>query len=482
MVKAIQLKNHPFRFLLYLEWGLLAVAMVSMVNGLETAPGRGVREGLRSGGFRGGGGLREGLNEGIRQGLAQGGHGGAPPPMFGWEHGPLIALILLIIFGLMGLYLPMGKISKLGHVLGQVLLVLLASAAVFNSGRAFPAVYLVLVIRSCLMFGLVGRITMTGVVFILFLTGLRFRVRSFLGLGRRLPPPIRERLQELIMGFQLNFIVLFGLSLLLVVLLINALLTERQSQKRLQHANQALRQSTQEIEKLAMDQERNRIARDIHDTLGHSLTALNIQLESALKLLEKDPSKAQQFMGNAKRLGSQSLREVRQSVATLRQDPLAGQTLESAIAQLLQNVQNRPDQNEPDQTTQLTITQQIQLNRPLPSNLNVILYRIVQEGLTNIVKHAKASHVHLQLAASAKVATLTLEDNGIGFYTAQARTGFGLQSMRDRAEAIGGTFSVTSTPRPPQTPKHTTSNRNFSNSGTQIQISLPIPKALPQQL
>ncbi len=112
------------------------------------------------------------------------------------------------------------------------------------------------------------------------------------------------------MGFQLNFVVLFGLSLLLVVLLINALLTERQSQQRLQQANQELRQSAQEIEKLAMDQERNRIARDIHDSLGHSLTALNIQLESGLKLWHKDPPRAEQFLKEAKRLGSQSLAEV----------------------------------------------------------------------------------------------------------------------------------------------------------------------------
>jgi signal transduction histidine kinase len=425
MSRAIQLNDHPFRFLLYLEWGLLTVAIVSLLNAPPSHLDR---------------------------------HGGPPP---GWEHSPLIALIPLIFFGLMGLYLPVGKLPRLGHTLAQILLILLSLAAASNDGRITPVVYLVLVIRGCLMFGLIGRIVLTVTAFALFLVGLQFRVRSLSGISARLPLPAQHRLQGLIMSFQINFVVLFGLSLLLVVLLINALLTERQSQWRLQQANQDLRESAQAIEKLAMDQERSRIARDIHDALGHSLTALNIQIESALKLWEKDPGRAQQFLGNAKRLGSQSLQEVRQSVATLRQDPLSGDTLENAIARLLKDLENKDTgnkdaENNPASTFGLTITQDIQLICPLPANLSAILYRIVQEGLTNIIKHANASHIHLHLVSSAAIVTLTLEDNGTGFNPNQARTGFGLQSMRDRAESTGGTFTITSA------------------SGTRIQVSLPL--------
>jgi signal transduction histidine kinase len=421
MSRAIQLNNHPFRFLLYIEWGLLAVAIISVLDAPPARMGR---------------------------------HNGPPP---GWEHSPSIALVPLIFFGLMGLYLPVGKLSRLSHTLAQILLILLillSSASAFNDGRIIPVVYLVLVIRGCLMFGLVGRIVLAGTAFTLFLVGLQFRLRSLSGISRRLPPQAQHRLEGLIMSFQINFIVLFGLSLLLVVLLINALLTERQSQRRLQQANQNLRQSAQEIEKLAMDQERSRIARDIHDALGHSLTALNIQIESALKLWEKDPHRAQQFLSNAKRLGSQSLQEVRQSVATLRQDPLAGDTLENAIARLLQDVENNP-------AHAVTVTPDIQLSRPLPANLSAILYRIVQEGLTNIIKHANASHIHLHLVSSEAIATLTLEDNGTGFNPSLARTGFGLQSMRDRAESTGGTFILTSP--------------TAHSSGTRLQVSLPLP-------
>ena len=195
----------------------------------------------------------------------------------------------------------------------------------------------------------------------------------------------------------------------------------------------------------------SRIARDIHDALGHSLTALNIQLESALKLMDKDPPRAQQFLKEAKRLGSQSLQEVRHSVAALRQDPLAGKSLEDAVTKLLQDL--KKDQS-------LQVTQTISIARPLPANLTVILYRIVQEGLTNIVKHAKAGQVHLHLVSSAAVVTLTLEDDGKGFNQRQASTGFGLQSMGDRAKAVGGTFTVTSP--------------SSASGGTRLQASLPI--------
>ncbi len=156
-------------------------------------------------------------------------------------------------------------------------------------------------------------------------------------------------------------------------------------------------------------------------------------------------------------------------MATLRQDPLGGESLEAAIQHLVEDLQN-------DATgmTPLTITPALQINRPLPANLKVILYRIAQEGLTNIVKHAEASDVHLQIVTSKAIATLTLEDNGKGFQLEQASTGFGLQSMRDRAEAAGGTFSLRSIQCSIQRSDRS-DHANRPNSGTRLQVSLPLP-------
>jgi signal transduction histidine kinase len=255
------------------------------------------------------------------------------------------------------------------------------------------------------------------------------------------PPRIAERLHGLIDTIQLNLTFLFGLALAFVLLLVNALINERVSQEKLKAANAQLRQSAQEIERLAMAQERSRIARDIHDSLGHSLTALNLQLEGAQKLFAKHPAKAQAFLAEAKRLGSVALSEVRQSVAAIRSDPLQGQSLPDAITALLNNFQ---------QTTGIQPTADLRFPAHVPTNISAVLYRIVQEGLTNIVKHAQASAVSIRLSTQALGATtliqLVLQDNGQGFELSQTSTGYGLQGIKERAEALKGTVEIKSQP------------------------------------
>ncbi|MEM1281467.1 MAG: histidine kinase, partial [Cyanobacteria bacterium P01_H01_bin.152] len=112
----------------------------------------------------------------------------------------------------------------------------------------------------------------------------------------------------------------------------NALLSERERREELRQANQKLRASAAQIEKLAMNQERSRIAREIHDSLGHALTGLNIQLEGTLKLWDAHPTKARAFVTQAKEMGSTALNETRQAVTTLRQTPRVQQDLAIAIA------------------------------------------------------------------------------------------------------------------------------------------------------
>jgi signal transduction histidine kinase len=132
---------------------------------------------------------------------------------------------------------------------------------------------------------------------------------------------------------------MFLVLLVFLLLFMNALLSERQRREELRQANQKLRESAAQIEKLAMNQERTRIAREIHDSLGHALTGLNIQLEGALKLWDANPDQARTFVAQAKEMGSTALYETRQAVATLRQMPLSQQDLAGAIAPLTQRLQ-----------------------------------------------------------------------------------------------------------------------------------------------
>lgn len=348
---------------------------------------------------------------------------------------PLVTVGCLLLFGLLGLYLPTkGFWLRLGHLTLQIALILVASGLMLRGARLFPFIYLVLVIRSCLMVGLMGRVAVTALAFLLFMTTLSLKFRGLRGFG---PSHIPRPMRHLIGSLQMNLVVFFGLSLVFTLLLVNALLNERTIQNRLQKANEDLKRSAVQVKQLATAQERSRIAREIHDSLGHSLTALNIQLEGALKLAQRDPQKSQTLLAEAKRLGSVALQDVRQSVATLRDDSSAKHSLDDRLNALIDTLRA---------STGIIPSINIQLLISLPEATSLALYRIAQEGITNIVKHADATSVELKLIATKKETTLLLSDNGRGFDLSQTSTGFGLQGMRERAQAMGGELMVQSRP------------------------------------
>lgn len=220
-------------------------------------------------------------------------------------------------------------------------------------------------------------------------------------------------------------------------------------QSELQRSLEHERALNQRIEELATLEERNRIARDIHDSLGHALVALNIQMETALTLWKDNPDKAYEFLVEAKKLGSEALQATRQSVADMRFDPLKGRQLDEAIAALTEEFQR---------TTGVRPACTIHLSQPLSTKLSTVLYRIVQEGLTNICKHAQATVVTIQLQATETNLSLTLQDNGKGFQLDENRSGFGLQGMQERVAMLGGQLEIVSKP----------------GSGCQVKALLPV--------
>jgi two-component system, sensor histidine kinase and response regulator len=214
-------------------------------------------------------------------------------------------------------------------------------------------------------------------------------------------------------------------------------LTVRRLQAQLREALEQERSLNQRIEEMAVLEERNRIARDIHDSLGHALVALNIQIETALTLWQDAPDRAYTFLVEAKQLGSEALQAVRESVSDMRSDPLQGRLLEGAIATLVQEFQH---------TTGILPECHIDLSQPLSNQVNTVVYRIVQEGLTNIYKHANATAVQIQIQTTSEGLLLVLQDNGGGFQVNRNRTGFGLQGMRERTNALGAQLEITSAP------------------------------------
>ncbi len=201
-----------------------------------------------------------------------------------------------------------------------------------------------------------------------------------------------------------------------------------------EQANMQLRKYANEVEELTIDRERTRMAREIHDTLGHYLTILSIQLETISKLQERDPAQALVEVAEARRVAAQSMQEVRNAVAALRPASIATLSLPEALTQLANEFRNTASE------TELTLDLETQL--PLLSpEVQLALYRAVQEALTNIRKHAHATKVLIRLRYEEDVIELVVLNNGCSETGSELRrsgSGFGLVGLRERIELLGG--------------------------------------------
>ncbi len=187
-------------------------------------------------------------------------------------------------------------------------------------------------------------------------------------------------------------------------------------------------------------QERQRLAREIHDTLAQGFTSIVMQLEAAEQALQNDPASAQKFLDTARQTARSSLDEARRVVAALRPELLEQDSLPNA----LQRTAERWSQ-ENGIVAHTNISGEI---AALAHEIEITLLRAAQEALTNIKKHAHASHVELSLAYSGDVITLDVQDNGIGIHAngnaMSAQSGFGLIAMRERVAQLGGKVTVES--------------------------------------
>ncbi|MCU7728271.1 sensor histidine kinase [Actinoplanes sp. KI2] len=187
------------------------------------------------------------------------------------------------------------------------------------------------------------------------------------------------------------------------------------------------------VAELSAATERNRLARDIHDSVGHHLTAISVQLAKAEAFRERDPAVADRAVGDARRAAGRALQEVRESVGTLRASPFGLTTAIAALADGLDDAGFR---------VSLEFSgSEAGHGRPERE----ALYRVAQEALTNARRHAGADLVRVALRFG-PAATLEVCDNGRGFTLGEVGAGSGLAGMRERLAALGGTFLVDSTP------------------------------------
>ena len=199
----------------------------------------------------------------------------------------------------------------------------------------------------------------------------------------------------------------------------------------LKDANDRLRQYADRVEELATLKERNRLAREIHDSLGHYLTVVIVQIEAVMAVFEKDREQSLDLLRKAQGLAQKGLGEVRRSVATLRAAPVELRSLIDSMNTLIEECRASGLPTE---------FQLIGTARNLSPPTELAVYRAAQEALTNVRKHSQARTATVTLIYSADNIWLKVHDDGIG--ATRLTKGFGLLGMQERVQNLGGEVRI----------------------------------------
>lgn len=192
-----------------------------------------------------------------------------------------------------------------------------------------------------------------------------------------------------------------------------------------------------QVEELSIMRERTRIARELHDSLGHYLTAINMQAQAAQAVMTLSPQQAGEALAHIRTLAREGLQEVRKSIEAMRIQPLENRSLHEALRMLVTD----------NQQGSLTIDYVVQ-GTPFSAapEVEMTFYRIAQEALTNIHRHAQAQSATVTLVYrdQPKGIRICIEDTGIG--AAQTRGGFGLLGLQERVHLLGGVMRTRTAP------------------------------------
>lgn len=368
------------------------------------------------------------------------------PLAFEMDAGDYTMFGVAAMLGLLSLSFPIHRPiwQRRIYIVAEVLCLLISRA--FTPWGLNLFLYLVLVKSSFLL-------RRRDVIATTVVAGIAWHASLAWQLSQEMSVPIAQLRQEfeaslahpkhvLILDAVVNSTIVYCAASLLVILLCLTVLAERNSR-------QQAAQLSEEVEALAADLERNRIAREIHDSLGHTLTTLNVQLEVAQALHTQNPEHSLQALNQAKVLSTQSLQDVRRAVSTLRSGNF---NLSEALVDLVSQIQQTAHQSD----RELTIETDIDLPH-LPLQMSRQLFLIAKEGLTNIQKHSEASVVTLWAENRPEGITLGLADNGIGFSMQASARGFGLRGMRERVQLLNGQIKI----------------HSAAGEGTFIQVTVP---------
>lgn len=328
-----------------------------------------------------------------------------------------IAAIVYLVMGTVGFSYCRQTDSKPAKIIYFAVQLLLAVVMILLRGHSFefPIILLPLAGQSALLLPFRTMLAFCGLIYLILVLPLL--------LGKQ-------------WGNAFIIAIVHGTGIVFAVVFTRIAASERQARKSLTEANLHLREHAAQIEELARTKERNRLAREIHDNLGHYLTVVNVQIEAARTIFSRDRSRALNHLAQTQALTQEGLAEVRRSVAALRASPLTNLPLTAALAKLTEQWYTA------DMRVELTVKGAV---RRLTPAAELTLYRAAQEALTNVGKHAEATEVNLWLDFSDdQFVILRVEDNGRG--SDNAEEGFGLLGVRERVQALKGNVKIRTAP------------------------------------
>jgi signal transduction histidine kinase len=238
-----------------------------------------------------------------------------------------------------------------------------------------------------------------------------------------------------------TMMVIQTISFLVVGYFISSLMRRlKQQQDSLAQANAKLTDYAATLEELTISRERNRMARELHDTLAHTLSALSVQLETVKAYWEVDPAAAQQMLDKSLAATRSGLQETRRALKSLRASSLDDLGLALALRSMAEETAAKAN---------------LQLDLSLPERLPALspdveqcIYRVAQEAVANVAHHANAHTLTVQLSVNEPGLGLLVQDDGLGFDVRQGEASghFGLPGMRERAQLVGGQLTINSRP------------------------------------
>ena len=222
----------------------------------------------------------------------------------------------------------------------------------------------------------------------------------------------------------------------------------RISEEKLQEAYQTLEQYSQTIEELTLHRERARISRELHDSAGHALSAIGIQLKAIHAIMKRSPEKAETMVAHLTEYAHESLENVRRIVHEMRPTEFERYEGIFAIQELIKNYQKMTGVN-----TRLILSKGEYI---MNSDQSHQLYRIIQESLSNSLRHGKAKNIQISIQFLEDEIYSQIKDDGIG--TSNLEYGMGLSGIKSRVKSLKGTLNI------------------FSEEGKGFEITISLPK------